>query len=76
MKNCTVPQENILKVLLLLALIPVIHPVVQNTFPYPPVTGSFGTIQHLTVFCGWCFQVTVPAGKCFGFLGPICSLTL
>lgn len=51
-KNCTVPRENILKVLLLLALIPVIYPAVQNTFPYPTVTGSFRKIQHLAVPCG------------------------
>lgn len=76
MENCTVPQENIWKVLQLPDLIPVIQPVVQNTFLQSVVTGIFRTIQHLTVLCGWCLQLAVPMGKCFGFLGPICSLTL
>lgn len=51
-KNCTVPQENVLKVLLPLDLIPVIYPAVQNTFPCPTVTGSLGKFPHLTVPCG------------------------
>lgn len=75
MKNFTLPQENILKVLLLPALIPVIHPAVQNTFPHPTVSGSFGVIWQLAVCCGWCFQLTVPAGKCFGFSDPVCFIT-
>lgn len=56
MKNCAVPQEYILKILLLPALIPVIRPIVQNTFPHPAVTGSFGTTEHLTVFGGCVFS--------------------
>lgn len=50
LKTCTVPPENILKFLLLPALIPVIHCLFRVLFL--AVMGSFGMIQHLTVICG------------------------
>lgn len=68
LKTCTVPSENILKFLLLPALIPVIH--CLSRVLLLAVMGSFGMMQHLAAIRGWCFQLSVPAEKCFGFLWP------
>lgn len=50
LETCTVPPENILKFLLLPALIPVIHCLSRVLFL--AVMGSFRMIQHLTVILG------------------------
>lgn len=44
-KSCTVPQENVVKILPLLPLIPAVNPGVQNSFHFFILTGSFGKGQ-------------------------------
>lgn len=76
-KSCTVPQENVVKILPLLPLIPAVNPGVQNSFHFFILTGSFGKGQtshcaSLLIFlsacpvqrgCCSCPQVTERTGS-------------
>lgn len=67
MKNCTVPQENICKVLLLPALIPVIHPVVEIFFFSLLLQGVSGLYSISLCSVAGVFSSLSPWGSVLGF---------